>query len=77
LLICGSDTFIIVCTSEEFEQVNSPTLSKLYGVPDVRLSISIEMIKQIPKALSHTCSSKYEAVLFTVALYLAFNLSVV
>jgi hypothetical protein len=28
LLICGSDTFIIVCTSEEFEQVNSPTLSR-------------------------------------------------
>jgi hypothetical protein len=29
-------------------------MTRLYGVPDVRLSISIEMIKQIPKALSHT-----------------------
>ena len=48
-------------------------MTRLYGVPDVRLSISIEMIKQIPKALSHTCSSKYEAVLFTVAFYLAFS----
>ena len=48
-------------------------MTRLYGVPDVRLSISIEMIKQIPKALSHTCSSKYEAVMFTVAFYLAFS----
>ena len=48
-------------------------MTRLYGVPDVRLSISIEMIKKIPKALSHTCSSKYEAVMFTVAFYLAFS----
>ena len=28
--------------------------------------------KKIPKALSHICSSKYEAVMFTAAFYLAF-----
>jgi hypothetical protein len=31
------------------------------------------MIKKNPKALSHTCSSKYEAVMFTAAFYLAFS----
>jgi len=48
-------------------------MSKLHGTSDMRLPITIQMIKQFPTALVHVCSSRYEAIMFMSAFALAFS----
>ena len=48
-------------------------INKLYGTSDMRLPIAVQMMKQIPTALMHVCSSRYEAVMFMSAFALAFS----
>jgi hypothetical protein len=48
-------------------------MNKLYGTSDMRLPITVQMMKQFPTALMHVCSSRYEAVMFMSAFALAFS----
>lgn len=47
-------------------------MTRLHGIPDTRLPITIDMMLKFPNALLHVCSSRYEAVLFNAAFSLAF-----
>ena len=46
---------------------------RLHSRHDIREPISIEMMEQMPYALSHVCFSKYEKTLFFAAFSLAFS----
>ena len=46
---------------------------RLHPRYDIREPISIEMMEQMPHALSHVCFSKYEETLFLAAFSLAFS----
>ena len=48
-------------------------MNKLYGTSDMRMPITVQMMKQFPTALMHVCSSRYEAVMFMSAFALAFS----
>lgn len=48
-------------------------MSRLHGTIDLRLPITIDMMLRFPNALSHVCSSRYEAVMFNAAFSLAFS----
>ena len=48
-------------------------MNKLYGTSDMRLPITVQMMKQFPTALVHVCSSRYEVVMFMSAFALAFS----
>lgn len=48
-------------------------MTTLYGTPDIRLPISIEMMNKFPVALSHVCLNRYEATMYLAAFYLAFT----
>ena len=48
-------------------------MNKLYGTSDMRLPITVQMMKQLPTALMHVCSSRYEAVMFMSAFALVFS----
>ena len=45
---------------------------RLISRSDVREPITITMMQQMPNALMHVCSSKYENVIFSAAFLLAF-----
>lgn len=48
-------------------------MNRLYGMSDLRLPITVEMMRKFPLALMHVCTSTYEATMFNAAFSLAFS----